>query len=94
MNGVTVDGIPWKEARSFGEDGPTNDELNRDCLAPLSRKHGYDLCIHPFMQMIDFTGMSCGWCDQPVTREAISPDARQLRTQAILATYPQLRKEE
>lgn len=91
--GVTVDGQPWETYRQFGDDGPTNEELNRDCLAPASREAGYDLCLHPFMNVIDFGGMKCGWCEMPVTNQATSPEAKALRTQAILASYPHLAKE-
>lgn len=87
---VTQDGVPWGQARSLGDQGPTNDELNWHCLAPLSRQHGYDLCIHPFANMINFTGFQCSYCDQPVTEAGSGPEARRLRTATILAAYPHL----
>jgi hypothetical protein len=61
--------------------------MNR-ALLPVSREHGYCLCIHPFMNVINFTGTSCAWCGQPVTDAATGPDARAIRTEAIKAAYP------
>jgi hypothetical protein len=91
MSGVTVDGKPWGEHRPWA-DGPTMDELNTKALVPISREHGYCLCIHPMSEIIDFTGLSCDWCGQLVTKESVSDEARQLRGAAILAVFPELRK--
>lgn len=91
---VTVDGVPFGESRLLGDHGPTMDEVNNLALAPVSREHDYCLCIHPFMTVIDFTGMTCAWCDQPTVRNAVTDEARALRTSAILAKWPELRKPE
>ena len=89
---TTIDGVPWRQFRPLGEEGPTYDELNRDCLAPLSREHGLDLCLHPFSGVIDFTGFGCEFCEQTLTEASSGETAKDLRTQAILATYPHLAK--
>jgi hypothetical protein len=54
-------------------------------LADKSREVGWCLCIHPFMQMIDFSGFICRWCRQPTTRANTSAEAKQLRTDAVRA---------
>jgi len=61
-------------------------------LVPVSREHGYCLCIHPMMNMINFSGMSCQWCEQPTTDEAYTPEAKAIRTEAVKAAYPQFVK--
>lgn len=95
MSPVTVDGVPFGESRQFGDDGPTMDEVNNLALAPVSRELGWCLCIRPFMTMIDFTGLTCGWCGQPVTKDVVSSaEAKTLRARAILAIFPALRRQE
>lgn len=91
MSGVTVDGQPWEDYRPWFI-GPTHRELNELALAPASRQAGYCLCLHPFSNVIDFTGLSCKWCDQPVTHAADTAEARTLRTEAIKAAFPELVK--
>ena len=54
-----------------------------EILADKSREIGYCLCIHPFMQVINFAGMGCDWCGQPVTDDAGTPAAKDIRTQAV-----------
>ena len=89
---TTIDGIPWRDYRSLGPKGPTNEELNRDCLAPLSREHHFCLCLHPFMGVINFSGLECDWCGQKMEDISSGPAAREMRTAAILAMYPHLAK--
>lgn len=89
MTGVTVDGVPWEDYKPWGF-GPSNLDLNEQALAPASREAGYCLCLHPFSNVINFTGLSCKWCEQPVTDAATSPEARTLRTDAIKAAFPEL----
>jgi hypothetical protein len=62
-------------------------------LMKASREHGYCLCIHPMMNVINFSGMSCRWCLQPVTDAAWGPEAKAIRTAAIKAAYPQFVKD-
>jgi hypothetical protein len=94
MSGVMQDGVPWQDALALGPDGPTNGQVNARALAPASRQHGYCLCMHPFQTVIDFTGLGCQFCLQPVTADSASEAARQIRTQAILAVWPELGKQE
>ena len=94
MSGVTVDGVPFGQSRPWGDGTPTYDEINNWALAPKGRELGWCLCIHPMMQLIDFTGMTCAWCGQPTTKDAISEQAKTLRAEAILARYPELRKDD
>ena len=54
-------------------------------LIDKSREIGWCLCIHPLMQVVDFAGLDCGWCGQAVTKAAVTPGAKELRTQTILA---------
>lgn len=89
---TTIDGVPWRDARVLGDNGPTCDEWNRDVLAPLSREHGYCLCYHPFSNVINFAGTGCAICGQPVTEDSAGPEAKRLRTDATLAAYPHLRR--
>jgi|HubBroStandDraft_3_1064219.scaffolds.fasta_scaffold421592_3 hypothetical protein len=72
----------------MADDGLTMDQVNA-ALLPVSREHGYCLCIHPFMQIVNFTGLSCQWCEQPCTDEAYTPEAKAIRTEAIKAAYPE-----
>lgn len=65
----------------------TVDMMNA-ALLPVSRLRGYCLCIHPFMNVINFTGTTCAWCEQPVTEAGVGPGARQIRTEAVKAAYP------
>jgi hypothetical protein len=62
-------------------------------LVPVSIAHGYCLCLHPMMSMINFAGRSCQWCGQPVTDQAYEPAAKQIRTEAVKAAYPQFVKQ-
>lgn len=89
---TTIDGVPWREARPFGEIGPTYQEWNERALAPLSRRVGYCLCYHPFSELIDFTGCGCDVCGQQMTEQSTAPEARQLRTAATLEAFPELKK--
>jgi len=59
-------------------------DINRILIAK-SIELGYCLCIHPFMQVINFHGMGCGWCGQLVPENAISPETKEIRTQAVKA---------
>lgn len=68
-------------------------ELMNQALLPVSRQHGYCLCIHPFMNVINFVGLTCKWCEQPVTDAAWTPEAKAIRTDAIKAAYPWAVKE-
>lgn len=92
---TTIGGVPWLEAKPFGDDGPTYKQWNEDVLAPLGREHGYCMCYHPFDDVIDFDGLGCGFCGQTVTTMSDDrrAEARQLRTDATLAAYPHLRKQ-
>jgi len=63
-------------------------DLMNAALLPVSRERGYCLCIHAFMNMIDFSGTTCAWCEQPVTGESWGPAAKEIRTEAIKAAYP------
>jgi len=78
------------------EPGPGETELTvaimNAALVPASREHGYCLCIHPMMQMINFSGLTCKWCGQPVTDAAITAESKAIRTEAIKAAYPQFIK--
>jgi len=94
MTGVTVDGRPWGEHRPWGPGTPTHDELNLYALTPASRQVGYCLCLHPFSNVINFDGMRCRWCGEQQTPQSSSAEAKSLRTQAILAAFPELAKEE
>lgn len=91
---VTVDGVQFGQARPWGDGTPTYDEINNLALAPKSRDLGWCLCIHAMMTVINFTGLTCAYCEQPVTDRAISDQAKTLRAEAILARFPELRKEE
>jgi hypothetical protein len=66
----------------------TMDEINA-ALLPVSREHGYCLCIRPMMTMVNFSGTSCTWCLQPCTDEAYTPEAKAIRTAAVKAAYPE-----
>lgn len=90
---TTIDGIPWKQARPFGDDGPTYEEWNRDALAPLSKAQGFCLCYHPFANVINFDGFTCGLCEQTAESRSHGAEAKRLRTEATLITYPHLRRE-
>jgi hypothetical protein len=92
MSPVTVDGQPWEDYRPW-ENGPTHLEINTRALAPAGREAGYCLCLHPMSGVIDFTGLTCKWCDQPVTAEGGTLEARTLRTDAIKAAFPELVKQ-
>lgn len=87
---VTVDGQPWGEYRPWGDIGPTNQELNEIALAPASRRQGYCLCLHPMSSVINFAGLTCRWCEQSVTDDEYSAEAKALRTDAIKAAFPEL----
>jgi hypothetical protein len=69
-------------------------DLMNVALLPVSQERGYCLCIHPFMNVINFSGTSCAWCYQPVTDEAWGPEAKAIRTEAVKAAYPWAVKEE
>lgn len=89
---VTVNGEPWPDFRPWGEGTPTHAEINEKALAPASRIRGYCLCLHPMNAVIDFTGFSCAFCDQPVTAESSAEEARSIRGMAIAGAFPELRK--
>ncbi len=63
-------------------------DLMNAALLPVSREHGYCLCIHGFMNIINFAGLGCQWCEQPVTDASYGPEAKAIRTEAIKAAYP------
>lgn len=63
-------------------------ELINAALLPVSREYGYCLCIHPMMEVINFSGTTCAWCMQPVTDEAWAPGAKEIRTKAVKDAYP------
>jgi hypothetical protein len=63
-------------------------ELMNEALNEVSREKGYCLCIHPMMTVINFTGLACNWCEQPVTDGSYGPDAKSIRTIAVIAAYP------
>lgn len=63
-------------------------ELMNAALLQVSKDHGYCLCIHNMMQLIDFSGLGCTWCLQPVTEQSYGPEAKAIRTEAIKAAYP------
>lgn len=67
--------------------GPTVDEINA-ILLPVSQQHGYCLCIRPFQMLIDFSGTTCKWCEQPLTPQQYGPEAKEIRTAALHAAYP------
>lgn len=67
--------------------GPSRDEINA-ILLPVSQQHGYCLCLHPFQQIIDFTGTTCAWCSQPLTADQYTPESKEIRTAALHAAYP------
>jgi len=92
MTGVTVNGEPWGEFRPWGEGTPSHDEINAGALTPASREQGYCLCLHPFSNVINMSGLTCKWCEQPTTEQSSSPEARTLRTEAIKAAFPELVK--
>lgn len=87
---TTIDGVPWLEAKPFGEDGPNYQQWIANVLAPLSREQGYCLCYHPFSDMIKFDGLGCGFCEQQVTEQSNGPEAKALRTQATRLAFPEL----
>jgi hypothetical protein len=68
-------------------------DLINAALLPVSQERGYCLCIHEFMTMIDFSGTSCAWCLQPVTKDSYGPSAKDIRTEAIKIAYPWAVKE-
>jgi hypothetical protein len=63
-------------------------DLMNEALLPASRERGYCLCIHPFMTVIDFSGTTCAWCEQPVTKRGWGPEAKAIRTEVVKAAYP------
>jgi hypothetical protein len=63
-------------------------DLMNIALKDVSQEKGYCLCIHPMMTVINFVGTSCKWCDQPVTNDSYGPDAKNIRTNAVIAAYP------
>jgi hypothetical protein len=69
-------------------------DLMNAALLPVSVEHGYCLCIHEFMSLINFAGITCAWCLQPVIDGAISPETKAIRTAAIKAAYPWAVKED
>jgi hypothetical protein len=87
---TTIDGVPWREARLFGDDGPTIEQWNTCALIPASRTAGYCLCYHPMGGVINFTGLGCQFCGQPVTDQSTSAEAKQLRTAATKESFPEL----
>ena len=54
-------------------------------LAGASRAAGHCLCVHPFMNVIDFSPLRCGWCGQPTSKDALSAAFKDERTAAITA---------
>lgn len=56
-------------------------------LAAESEKVGFCLCIHPFMNVINFSGCDCSWCGQPVTDSSMTPEAKEIRTHAVRAAF-------
>jgi hypothetical protein len=54
-------------------------------LIAKSRELGQCVCIHPFMNVINFAGLGCSWCGEQVPENAISPEMKELRTQAVRA---------
>jgi hypothetical protein len=85
----TIDGQPWGEYRPW-PDGPSHDEINNAALIPASIEHGYCLCLHPFMNVINFAGLGCTYCAQVVTDDSFSEAAKTLRAEAIKAAFPEL----
>lgn len=67
--------------------------LMNAALIPASQERGHCLCIHAFMDIIDFRGMYCDWCRQEVTGESYGPAAREIRTEIVKAAYPWAVKE-
>jgi hypothetical protein len=63
-------------------------DLMNAALLPVSRERGYCLCIHPMMNVVNFAGTSCLWCLQPVTDAGWGPEAKAIRTEAVIAAYP------
>jgi len=87
-----VNGQPWGEYRPWGDGTPSHDQINSGALTPLSRQRGYCLCLHPFSDMIDMTGLTCKWCDQPMTEQYITDEAKTARAEAIKSAFPELAK--
>ena len=65
----------------------TVDLMNAALIEP-SREHGYCLCIHPMMTMVNFAGLTCQWCGEKVPDAAITAENQAIRTAAIAAKYP------
>jgi hypothetical protein len=68
-------------------EGLTIELINAALIEP-SRERGYCLCIHPMMGLINWYGLTCKWCGQPVPEQPITPENKAIRTAAIRALYP------
>jgi hypothetical protein len=71
----------------MSDDNISIDQINL-AMIPLSRKWGFCLCIHPFMGMIDISGMTCKWCLHPITEASVEPSAKIIRSKGIRDAYP------
>lgn len=65
------------------------EEMLNEVLAEASRDRGECLCIHPFMQIINMTGLRCKWCEQILPEAAVSPRYKEIRTEEIKRRRPE-----
>jgi hypothetical protein len=100
LGGGTICGLALNPARGGITDGtgkPPETSISLSdlsCLVCLiniacalaSQHLDYCLCVHPMQNLIDWTGMECGWCLQPVI--PATPETREIRTREVLAIFP------
>lgn len=82
----------WSPAAPAAGDTELTVPIMNWALVPESRSRGFCLCLHPTMTLINFEGLTCNWCGQPVTGQAYEPESVIIRTNAIKARCPQFVK--
>lgn len=51
----------------------TKDENGKVAIAVVikeGKKRGYCICPRPMRQMINFSGLTCAWCEMPETNQS------------------------
>lgn len=56
----------WMSHQAFQENGKIDGAL----LIEESKKRGYCVCPRSIRRMVDFSGMTCGWCEQPESKDS------------------------
>lgn len=71
---------------------PTEAEINA-VLAELGKQHHECLCYVPMRTVVNAAGLSCNLCGLKVTDFYYSDEAKTLRGEALIAAFPELRRQ-